>query len=208
MMLTRRSTRISTRWIWFASVASCCLGACGTLAPERAGRVLNIRPVSLLVSSDIEGFELSDGSQTETVDGTGSWIPSIDGGVRFNARACYIDLTGGLGVIANGAFSGLYAVFPDAAFRFKLGEHATIGPHIGMLSLSDASWHGDADVTLGGRVGFILGVGFTVGGSRAAFSANIDYLSAGYDVDSWTNWTASDDYLDISGVALRLAVQL
>ena len=40
---------------------------------------------------------------TEDVEGTGSWIPSIRGGVRFDLGVTDLDITGGGGFLANNA---------------------------------------------------------------------------------------------------------
>ena len=75
--------------------------------------ILDFRPASMLFSSDVDGFRVSRTSgfisESDTIRGSGSWMPNLKAGLRINTAVLNIDLTGGLGLLYNDAFhSSMY----------------------------------------------------------------------------------------------------
>lgn len=173
--------------------------------------VLDIKPASLLVSPDVDGFEVErSGYYWDTVEGTGSWMPTLKAGIGIDTSSLYIDVTGGLGYLWNDAFhANMYLA--DVAVRFKLGRVVTLGPHISVVSF-DPTWEGELsdsdDVELSECTGFMPGLCLTAGGKIVSFSLSLDYLSASFDVETHNGWRANDDSLDMSGLSLNLGVLL
>jgi len=177
-----------------------------------ASFILDLKPASILFSPDIDGFKVSRSSgwtySSDTISGSGSWMPTLKAGMRIDTSALNIDLTGGVGFLLNGAFhSSMYLA--DLALRFKISKHATLGPHVSVIKF-DPKWDGSlsdsSDVKLSGETSFMPGLCFTVGGKIASFSASIDYIDTSFDVTTYNGWVANDDSLDISGFAIQLGV--
>jgi len=170
--------------------------------------IIDLKPASYLFSPKVSDFKVgktgSYYSYTEEIQGYGSWIPTLKAGVGIGTSVANIDLTGGVGYLWNMAFNASMFI-GDAAVRFKLGEHFTLGPHVGVIHFIP-SWSGEGDVDLSSTTGFAGGVSFTAGGKIASFSMTLDYLNASFDVTTRNGWVASDNKLDISGVALQMGV--
>ena len=177
-----------------------------------AGFILDLKPSSILFSPDIDGFKVSRSSgwtySSDTISGGGSWMPTLKAGMRIDTSALNIDVTGGVGLLVNGAFhSSIYLA--DLALLFKISKHATLGPHVSVIKF-DPKWDGSlsdsSDVKLSGETSFMPGLCFTVGGKKASFSASIDYINTSFDVTTYNGWVANDDSLDMSGFAIQLGV--
>lgn len=180
--------------------------------------ILDIKPASFLISPDADGFEVEryyssyyySYYESDTIEGSGSWMPTLKAGIGIDTSPLYLDFTGGFGYLYNGAFTATMYV-ADVALRFKLGRVVTLGPHIGVVKF-DPTWEGELsdsdDVELSDCTGFMPGLCFTAGGKIASFSLSLDYLSASFDVETYHGWRASEDTLDISGFSLSLGVLL
>jgi len=132
----------------------------------------------------------------------------LKAGIRIDTSALNIDLTGGLGLLYNGAFhSSLYLA--DLALGFKISKHATIGPHVSVIRF-DPTWDGEgsdsSDVKLSEETSIMPGLFFTVGGKTASFSASIDYIDTSFDVTTYNGWVSNYDSLDMAGFAIQLGV--
>ena len=176
--------------------------------------ILDLKPASILFSPDVDGFRVSRTSsflyESDTISGNGSLMPTLKAGIRIDTSALNIDLTGGLGLLYNGAFhSSMYLA--DLALRFKISKHATIGPHVSVIKF-DPTWDGSgsdsSDVKLSEETSVMPGLCFTVGGKTASFSASIDYIDTSFDVTTHNGWVANDSSIDISGFAIQLGVLL
>ena len=171
--------------------------------------IFELKPASMLFSPDADGFKVSSTSgSSDTISGSGSMMPTLKAGMRFDTSALNIDLTGGLGFLFNGAFhSTMYLA--DLALRFKISKHVTLGPHVSVIKF-DPEWDGSrsdsSDVKLSGETSIMPGLCFTVGGKRATFSASIDYIDTSFDVTTHNGWVANDDSIDMSGFAIQLGV--
>ncbi len=174
--------------------------------------ILDLKPASMLFSPDADGFMVSRTSgsiyESDTISGSGSWMPTLKAGIRIDTSPLNIDLSGGLGLLYNGAFhSSMYLA--DLALRFKISKHATIGPHVSVIKF-DPTWDGSgsdsSDVKLSEETSVMPGLCFTVGGKTASFSASIDYIDTSFDVTTHNGWVANDSSIDISGFAIQLGV--
>ena len=173
-----------------------------------ANFIFDLKPGSILFSPDIDGFRVSRTSGSDTVSGSGSWMPTLKAGMRIDNPALNIDLTGGVGFLVNGAFHS-YMYLADLALRFKISKHATIGPHVSVIKF-DPKWDGSlsdsSDVNLSEETAFMPGLCFTVGGKTASFSASIDYINTSFDVTTYNGWVSNYDSLDMAGFAIQLGV--
>ena len=173
-----------------------------------ANFIFDLKPGSILFSPDIDGFRVSRTSGSDTISGSGSWMPTLKAGMRIDNPALNIDLTGGVGFLVNGAFHS-YMYLADLALRFKISKHATIGPHVSVIKF-DPKWDGSlsdsSDVNLSEETAFMPGLCFTVGGKTASFSASIDYINTSFDVTTYNGWVSNYDSLDMAGFAIQLGV--
>jgi len=173
-----------------------------------ANFIFDLKPGSILFSPDIDGFRVSRTSGSDTVSGSGSWMPTLKAGMRIDNPALNIDLTGGVGFLVNGAFHS-YMYLADLALSFKISKHATIGPHVSVIKF-DPKWDGSlsdsSDVNLSEETALMPGLCFTVGGKTASFSASIDYINTSFDVTTYNGWVSNYDSLDMAGFAIQLGV--
>jgi len=173
-----------------------------------ANFIFDLKPGSILFSPDIDGFRVSRTSGSDTVSGSGSWMPTLKAGMRIDNPALNIDLTGGFGFLVNGAFHS-YMYLADLALRFKISKNATVGPHVSVIKF-DPKWDGSLsdsnDVNLSEETAFMPGLCFTVGGKTASFSASIDYINTSFDVTTYNGWVSNYDSLDMAGFAIQLGV--
>ncbi len=204
----------------------CCMSE--TRAQDKAARfILDFRPGSFLLSSDMDGFVVSRTSgsvtQTETIEGYGSWTPSVNAGAGINLGILDLNITGGPGYLWNMAFHGPFWQ-ADIGAMFKLANgHFRIGPHLGILGLGDATWDSidttgvggsDPQVDFTGNTGLKGGLSLRTGGDRVAFLANFDFVDVAYDVTTRDGWVARDDQgkiateLDMSGVMIDLGLMV
>ncbi len=166
--------------------------------------IVDLRPGSMLFSSDIDGFEIRScdtnwftagnvgdwnyykGSTWDGInilEGTGSFIPNFSAGIGINTPVLYIDITGGFGYQYNTAFNGLMT-FADVAARFKLGDFVTLGPHLGIVNFSP-KWSGlDAESWSYSRVSdsddikFSPGTGTRIGVTLTAGKRKISFVGS------------------------------
>ena len=179
-----------------------------TLCFAGANFIFDLKPGSILFSPDIDGFRVSRTSGSDTVSGSGSWMPTLKAGMRIDNPALNIDLTGGVGFLVNGAFHS-YMYLADLALRFKISKHATIGPHVSVIKF-DPKWDGSLsdsnDVNLSEEKALFYMLCINVGGKTASFSASIDYINTSFDVTTYNGWVSNYDSLDMAGFAIQLGV--
>lgn len=168
--------------------------------------ILEIDPLSLLVSPNIDGFEINRGGTTELLEGGSSWVPSVKAGVGFDLSRVYLDFMGGIGFLWNDAFTSTNYM-GDLAVLFKVDERGifALGPHAGFIYF-DPKWDGTSEIKIDNTTGWLGGIKFLVGGKKVKFAASIDYLGAEFDVTGENGWIPSEDKLDISGLAIQLGV--
>ena len=180
------------------------------------GFVLDIKPASILFSPDMDGFSVYNNesgsyyysSYEDRIEGFGSFVPSLNAGVGIATRVMYIDITGQIGYLVNGAFDGAF-FGGDVALRFRLGRAVSIGPHISFIG-TDLSWGGvnsSGSVEIDDPTGTALGLSFTAGHPMISFSLNLDLVTfeEAY-VDTWDGWYADRSYLDLSGFSINMGV--
>lgn len=169
--------------------------------------VMEINPLSYLISPDIDDFQVTNGALLEEIDGVGSLYPTLKAGVGFESDTMIFDILGGVGYLWNDAFTAT-TYSGDLFLRLKVDPKGvfTVGPHLGAIYFNP-DYDGVAQVNLDSDTGIVGGVAFTVGSPRVAFSAALDYLSAKFDVSTSGGWTASENQLDLSGFQVVLGVQ-
>ena len=174
------------------------------------GFVFDVQPASMLISSNINGFYASDYGysygETETVSGSGSWLPTVSAGIGIDTRPMRIDLKAGGGYLWNNAFSSP-VLLADAAFNFKLGRVITLGPHVGVLDFTNPTWDAHAPLKIDSKAGFMGGLDFAAGG-RISFLLSLDYVNAKLDVrpEEGSGWETSSDQIDLTGFAIRMGI--
>jgi len=167
--------------------------------------ILNINPGNWLISTDADDFSVTTGWLKEDVEGYSSWMPTMAMGIGFDTTSAYIDIVGGVGYQWNNLFTTTMYM-ADVAYRFKLNQTVTLGPHISVVFFSDPDWEGIANVTLDDTTGWMPGLAITAGSKKVSFSASIDYLDADFDVKTSGGWAANKNSLDISGFLLQVGV--
>lgn len=180
-----------------------------------ANFILELIPLGGLFSFDMDGFEVTATSsgpswylfESEEIEGIGSWLPSARAGIRINTPAVGFDITGGGGILYNGAVDGSFTVV-DFAANFNAGKKVSVGPHVGLISFGDLDWSGDADIDLEGSSGLVAGLVLNTGGKAARFYLSIDYIEAEFDVETGSGWVANDNTLDMSGVGVQAGLLL
>ena len=91
--------------------------------------ILDLLPLSFLLSADVEGLEVTRSpafiTYIEKIEGYGSFMPNLKAGISIGAgKVMLLDITGGLGYLWNAAFRAP-VVSVDVAPRFKLGQIVT-----------------------------------------------------------------------------------
>lgn len=171
--------------------------------------VVDAQPLALLISPDADGFSArrssSSYSYTESIKGTGSFMPNLKLGIGIDAEIMQLDVTGGGGILWNAAFSAPLAR-ADVSARFKLGPAITLGPHAGIIYFGAPKWAEDAQLDFSSTTGIMGGLDFTVG-KKVYFLLSLDYVNAAFDVKPKSGWTVNQSELDMSGVALQLGVK-
>jgi hypothetical protein len=172
--------------------------------------LLEVSPWGVLSSPDIEGFSttgtVDSKTVTETIDGSGSWMPTIHLGVGVNTTVMDLDFLFGGGYMGNESFGSGFA---EIAFnpRFRLGPYVRLGPFVSLMYVDDAEWHDESDIKLEGGTATRAGVSFAVGGRKVFFNLAVSYMDFAYDVDtSESEWTASATELDTSGWAMQMGI--
>jgi hypothetical protein len=169
--------------------------------------VLEINPLAYIISPDVDNFQVTNGFLMEEVDGIGSLYANLKAGFGFESETMIFDILGGAGYLWNDAFSA-NTFSGDLILRLKVDRRGifTVGPHLGVITF-DPDYDGVGQIDLSSNTGWVGGVAFTVGSSRVAFSAALDYLNAEFDVSPSGGWTANQSELDISGFQVLLGVQ-
>lgn len=179
---------------------------------DRLTKVVNfemqVNPLGLLFSPDVDDFEVTNGSITEDINGFASFTPNVKLGLNFDTGPVDVDILGGYGYLWNMVFDGDYYT-AELAVKFKPGhDHFTIGPHVGWIEMDDADWQDDADINLKGNDGWYAGLALTVGGKTASFNCSVDYVDVSYDVEASGSWIPNDTELDLSGYWINLGLVL
>jgi hypothetical protein len=191
--------------IWIIMLTTPCLAA-------EVDMVFDIKPLSLFISPDLDGFKAFRGSRyysySEEIEGAGSIAPNARLGLGIDTDNMIVDLTGGFGVLFNDAFEGSFLTI-DIAPRFKMANGLiTLGPHFTYLKFDELDWSHDADIEFSDSTGFLAGLNFSVGRS-ISFVLSIDYLGADpFEVTAkaGSGWSLSQQELEMSGIAIQMGV--
>lgn len=178
--------------------------------------VFDVKPLSLLSSSDVDGFKVTRTSNgySETIDGNSSWFPTANVGMGLSEESYNLNFTVGGGYLYNSAFDGglLHATF-SAALKKKI---FSFGPHLGLIHFGEMKWdsenngiitNSDPGVTFDSTNGIKGGVDFTVG-HKIHFIASMDYIAVDDSELTKVNsgWTTNRTAIDLSGWAISLGV--
>ena len=174
--------------------------------------VVDVRPGTLLIGGggDFKVRGTSDtgiGRLNEVEENSAlSTFPNIRLGVGFEEGKTITDVTGLMGIMVNQRFRSLM-LGGDASWLYKFRKNVAMGPHLGAVVLTQPEWSGDAEVTFSDSWamlgGFQMSVGYDI-----LFVFSIDYLLAQpFDVTTEGDWVASDEELDVSGVAIQFGIR-
>jgi hypothetical protein len=168
--------------------------------------VLDGLPASLLASLQADAFKMEGVAEEEETMSLVSALPTVALGLAFSRPSGYIGLRAGTGMLLNGR-AGSYSLFGEADALYEIKQNVLVGPHICAAYFTGPKWWGDGDVEFSDSVGFMLGV-TAVMGDKVSYSLTLDYVSLAFDVDEvGPGWTASDDELDLSGIAVKFGVR-
>jgi len=185
--------------------------------------VLKIQPLSLLLSPDMDGFQVyredydpydpygySYFYNSESIEGIGSLLPTINAGVGIRQEIVFLDFTLGMGYFYNGALQGIAPNF-DFAARFRPAKVFTIGAHTTIFRINPkwtgAGYSDDNDVDLSSFTGFSLGPTLTVG-KTANFVFSLDYFIGESDVTTYNVWRANYSTINFSGIMVNFGFLL
>ncbi len=175
---------------------------------------LNLREVTLLCP-DIQGFEVEDtdggswysdeASSVEITGNSGIGL-AIAPGAAIDTQFMRINVSAGLGYMFFAAF-GTSTVSGELELLFKNGERFLIGPRAAILFYSP-SWIVDGDVSLSSYdPGFQFGLGMYGSFTKLDVGGSLNYQTGAFGVKTDNGWVASDDELNISGVALQIGIR-
>jgi hypothetical protein len=185
--------------------------------------IMDVKPLAVLASSDIDGFYLYRGEsgayysyqERIEIEGTGSFLPSLNLGVGIDTQVARLNTTVGLCYLWNNAFAGYLPLLQTEA-KFKLGKAITLGPRIGLVFSENLHFHNidDNEVWLSAAdtvQGMLYGLDFTAGGKRVAFHLSLDYFALDpYEVhiNPDSDWQPSASELDLSGGVINIGVTI
>ncbi len=165
-----------------------------------------------LISPDIDGFKVEESysgsyysyEESAEIEGTGSAGLILNMGLGIDTSVIAIHLTGGAGYILNNAFgTGVFTGETD--LLFKLGSHFMMGPRGGIVFYAPSWLSSVGDVTLTSEEpGTLFGFSAHAAWSKIKVGGSIDYQTGAFDVETGSDWVASDDELDMSGIAIRI----
>jgi len=202
---------MSCRNLWGALAV---LLAANTGAPafEKMELIADIRPGSMILHTADGDFEVKGpgperlGTTEIEEAGTISTLPNVNIGVGFANPNLYLDLTATAGYLINSRFNSLM-LGANAALTFRPEKNFAVGPHLGLMQFANPEWRGDAEMDISDSTALLLGVQASLG-YDVLFVLSVDYLYADpMDVKTKDAWIASDDELDISGMAIQFGIQ-
>ncbi len=194
------------------TMAACLLLGMASTASAETNFIFDVKPLSLLSSSDVDGFRVSRSGYSETIDGSGSWYPMVNVGLGIATKPAHYDFTVGVGYLYNSAFNGSF-LQGDVGAHFKLGP-VNLGPHIGLISFGEMDWDSDSslsnsepNLTFDNSSGIKGGIDFTVG-KKIYFIASLDYISVDEAKVKSINsgWTTNRSSIDLSGWAISMGM--
>jgi hypothetical protein len=209
---------------WMQSILVTGLLSAGAVAENGPVRFrVELKPIGGITSSDLDGlgiqYTTGSFSYSETIDGSASYMGTLQVGLEINAKPCYIDFLAGGGFTGNEAFgSGLFT--GDIGVRFKLNEAGTIafGPFFGVIVPTDAEWEVREDgdegtMDMNGNTGWQGGVKLTGGWEQFSLVLQLGYADYGYDFDAnnpgdwrirrddgpWQSYASANKEVDMAG---------
>jgi len=189
-----------------------CLFGLPAVAESDFEIVVDVLPGTLLISDDLDSFEVRrpsvegdfaivDAEETSLI----SIVPNVKVGLGFEFDDVYVTPSLGTGLILNTRFRS-WMFRADLAADWRFGRTGTIGPHIGAITLTDTDWFGDGKVDFSSDSGFIYGGHVTIG-HDIVFVFSVDIIDVELDVTTSDGWTANDTNVDLGGLMLNFGVR-
>ena len=177
--------------------------SCGYSTDSNAssGWIIDVMPAAITASLAADNFSLT-GSRGQEEMSLVSSLPNIGTGIYIDTPSGYIDLHGGIGMLLNSRLRSTM-FYGSCGMSFEIERSAMFGPHIGMTYFASPDWWGDGVVELDDSTGLIFGLHLTMG-DKISYILSADYIHTVFDVKSTgAGWTASDDEIDLSGLAVQ-----
>lgn len=167
---------------------------------SRVDFVVTALPASLLVDAEGDKFSVNGNRMSNVY-----MMPNIAAGAGIELGDFYVDLLGGAGIIVNDAFqSFLLQAVVSATYAFT--ESFSMGPRAGIVYLTDPDFTDDDSVDFDEALGYLIGLQFSMG-DRIQYVVSVDLLTISMDATTEEGSTASDDSLDIAGLAFQFGVR-
>lgn len=174
--------------------------------------LLDVRPGAISVGSSgdfkSKGPTSVRGERFEEIEklSSVSTFPNLKIGMGYDSIQWYFEVLGGIGILINDPFQATF-LSADFAALYKYRKNLSIGPHGALLFFREPNWGGDADIEFSDSTGGMLGIQLLLG-YDLLFVFSLDYLFVQpFDVSEPGQWRASDNELNLSGVALQFGMR-
>jgi len=133
-------------------------------------------------------------------------MPNISAGVGMDIGNCYVDLTGGAGIVVNESFRS-FMLQAQVALMYIVTDTLEIGPHVGYILFPNPVWLEDADMELDGTDGWLFGLEIGMG-DRLMYLVSVDIITSKFDVDASRSETSTDqDEISLMALAVQFGVR-
>lgn len=167
--------------------------------------IFEIMPGALHANFASDEFNVTGPNGKETTS-IMSAVPNMNGGLAFDYGPGYIDVKAGGGMLLN-AKLGSYFAYGSVGLFNEVRPSVYIGPHISLAYFVNPEWWGDTDIDFKNELGWLVGLHVATG-ERIIYMLSADYMSVAFDVDRMgPGVTASDDTLDLSGIAVQFGIR-
>ncbi len=141
-----------------------------------------------------------------------STMPSLALGAQIAGDSLVGDAQVGVAAFLNSQIRSV-GLFGKLGLMMEVEKSILTGPHIGLYYFLEPEWWGDSDVAFDDAIGYLIGWQ-AIMGDKVSFVFSVDYLMAEIDVSNLDTdrrtpggWTASDNKIDISGLAVQFGVR-
>ncbi len=135
-----------------------------------------------------------------------SSLPNLSFGISVDRSPLNLELKGGIGMLLNSRMSSL-KLSGTAGVSLEVRPNAFLGLHGKLAYMSNPSWWGDGEVDLeANNPAFGIGAHAAMG-DKISYFLSVDYMSMSFDAVGRDGWTASDNELDMSGVAIQFGIR-
>jgi hypothetical protein len=178
-------------------------------APDRVRAatdwLVEIMPGTIHANLAADDFSVTGPNGKETLSIFSS-VPNVSFGVAMGFPEGFIDAKIGGGILLN-AKLGCTMLSGSAGLSLEVRPSVLFGPHAAGLYYLNPEWWGDTPIEFEDSAGLMLGIHLAAG-DRIAYMLSVDYIYAAFDVkETPAGVTASDDTLDMSGVAVQFGIR-